>query len=72
MLGMPLPSHSRVCLINIRVCDGGHFRSVLGERLQQYVNIAKEADTEMGEKWPRPEGLPPEKPIAALLVLAIE
>jgi hypothetical protein len=58
--------------MDIRVCDGGHFRPVLGERLQQYVDIAKEADTEMGENGPVPKGCRQKKPIAALLVLAIE
>ena len=47
---------TRAYLINIRVCDGGHFCPVLGERLQQYVDIAKEADTEMGENGPVPKG----------------
>jgi hypothetical protein len=47
---------TRACLIDIRVCDGGHFRPVLGERLQQYVDIAKEADTEMDEIDPVPKG----------------
>ncbi|MCE9640396.1 MAG: hypothetical protein K8S22_09665 [Betaproteobacteria bacterium] len=32
----------------------------------------KEGRHRNGRKWPRPEGLPPEKPITALLVLAIE
>jgi len=46
----------RACFINIRVCDGGHFRPVLEERLQQYVDIAKKADTEMGGNGPVPKG----------------
>jgi hypothetical protein len=58
--------------VNIRVCDGGQFRLVLGERLQQYVDIAKKADTEIGETGPVPKGCRQKKPMAALLVLAIE
>jgi hypothetical protein len=62
----------RGCFINIRVCDGGQFRPVLGERLQQYVDIAKKADTEMGENGPVPKGCRQKSRLTALLVLAIE
>jgi hypothetical protein len=58
--------------MNIRVCDGGHFRPVPGERLQQYVDIAMEADTEMGDNGPVPKGCLQKSRLTALLVLAIE